>query len=450
MVGPARAASYRALRSISTGIQDLPSACAAEDVVLGDPRDRSLMREIVTGTLRWQRRLDHLLTCLAKRESCTLDPEVLTLLRLSAYQLLYLDRVPASAVVDDAVHLTRKARKSSAAGFVNGVLRSLSRQRANLPLPDRATSYASRADQLAYLGVSLSHPDWLVERWLDRMGFDDTQRWLSFNNEVPAPCLRTNPFRGTREETLASLTKVGVQVRQARWAPGALIVESGDPSAQVASGQVFVQDEASQLVAALVQPRAGSRVLDICAAPGGKSTAIAAHMLDGGLVVSCDVRPRRIRMLAEVVRVSGSKSIHSVQIDTKLPLPVAPIFDWVLVDAPCSGLGTLRRDPDVRWRRTASDLPGLAEAQFDLLEKASDAVRPGGQLVYATCSSEPEENEEVVIRFLECHPLFVLVNLSEQRSPGVPPEVIDADGLLRTSPHRHGLGAFFGAVLARR
>ena len=450
MLAPARGAAYRALRVVAAGSHDLPSSCALEDTALPDARDRALMREIVSGTLRWRRRIDHIIEVFAMRKVERMDPEVRTILELSTHQLLHLDRVPAAAVVDDAVNLTKMVRKTSAAGFVNAVLRGIARRRTNLPLPPRPEPGAPVVDQVAYLGITLSHPDWLVERWLDRLGFDDTERWLLFNNEIPAACLRVNPLHGRRERCLELLAEAGVSVTPARWAPGALIVESGDPQSVTSAGLAFIQDEASQLVAALMQATPGARVLDTCAAPGGKTTAIAARMEDQGLVVACDVRPRRMRLLGDTVRLSAASVVRLVRIGRSGPLPFAPVFDWVLVDAPCSGLGTLRRDPDAKWARTAMDLPALVAAQGALLERAADAVRPGGRLVYATCSSEPEENDGVVRSFLDGHPDFTLVDLSQALPAGIPPEVVDTGGVLRTSPHQHGLDAFYGAVLARR
>lgn len=449
MVAPARSAAYRALRAVQTGQRDLPSACAAEDAGLPDGRDRGLLREIVTGTLRWQRRLDHVLAHVARRDIARLDPEVLTILELSAYQLLHLTRVPASAVVDDAVTLTRGARKVSAAGFVNGVLRTLSRQRDRLPLPARPAPEAPRADIVTWLGITYAHPDWLVARWVERFGLDDAEAWLRFNTAVPEPTLRINSLAGPDDALQTALTRDDVTVRPGAWAPGAFIVESGDPQGVAAAGLVVPQDEGSQLVACLVDATPGSRVLDVCAAPGGKATAIAARLGETGLLVACDIRPRRMRTLAATVRTARADRVRLVQVGARAALPVRPVFDWVLVDAPCSGLGTVRRDPDIKWRRSADDLAAFAVTQRDILSRAAAAVRPGGRLVYATCSSEPEENEEVVASFLADHPDFSLVNLAAAPPAGVAPALIDAAGMLRTAPHRHQLEAFFGAVLAR-
>src|SRR5258705_13271108 len=204
MTAPARTAAYHAVRAITAVRLDLPSALHASREHLRDERDRSLAAEIVTGTLRWQRSLDHLIEHYAKRRIGRLDPEVVAILRLSLYQLLHLDRVPASAVVDDAVDLTRGARKTSASGFVNGVLRSTLRQRHKLPLPSRPTNLNDRASALAYLGVTHSHPDWLVSRWFDRYGFEAAEQWVQFNNPAPLLTLRVNRLRAAREETMAA------------------------------------------------------------------------------------------------------------------------------------------------------------------------------------------------------------------------------------------------------
>ncbi|MGE0394183.1 MAG: transcription antitermination factor NusB, partial [Vicinamibacterales bacterium] len=317
MVAPARRAAYRALRAVQSGQRDPASACAEEDAALSDARDRGLLREIVTGTLRWQRRLDFLIAHVANRDTARLDAEVLTILELSAYQLLHLTRVPASAVVDDAVTLTRGARKTSAAGFVNGVLRSLSRQRGHLPLPARPGPSAPRAEVVAWLGLTYAHPDWLVERWVDRMGVEDAEAWLRFNTDTPVPVLRHNALAGSVDALQEALRREDVAVHPGAWAPGAFVVEHGDPQAVVASGLAMLQDEASQLVAALVEAAPGDRVLDVCAAPGGKSTAIAPRLGDAGLLVACDIRPRRLRTLASAVRTARAGRIRLVQIDAR-------------------------------------------------------------------------------------------------------------------------------------
>ena len=448
MTAPARIAAYYALRAVVVQAQDLPGALARSRQRLEDDRDRALAAEIVTGTLRWLRSLDFLVEHFAKRPVARIDPEVLTILRLSVYQLLHLDRVPASAVVDDAVNLTREARKPSASGFVNAVLRTLLRQRRRLPLPRRPEEQDSDA-QRRYLGITHSHPDWLISRWLTRYGFDATEAWAQFNNAAPALALRVNTLRVSVEDAMRALEADGVETERARYAPDGLIVQSGNPLRRPADGLVFVQDEASQLVPLLMGAQPGERILDLCASPGGKTTALAAAMGDEGTIVAADVRPRRLQLLQQTVRSSGARSVRVLQAPAHGPLPFAPVFDRVLVDAPCSGLGTIRRDPDIRWRRREADLAPLAVQQLELLERAATAVRAGGRLVYATCSSEPEENEQVVESFLAAHPEFSLVDLAGEPLPAALLPLIEPGGSFRTVPFRDGLEAFFAAALGR-
>lgn len=449
MTAPARIAAYRALSAIDDHTMDLPSALAEARRRLADPRDRALAAEIVHGTLRWMRALDALLASAATTGRVPADNRVLTILRLSLYQILHLDRVPASAIVDDAVDLARLAQRAPAAGFVNALLRSLLRQRNRLTLPPRPRDPADRQGALAYLGITHSHPDWLAARWLERYGLEAAEAWVRFNNTTPAITLRVNPLRGSREELQAWLAQRGVRSTPTRFAPlGLVIDDAGDPSVLLQPTDRFaLQDEASQLIPLMVGARPGEHVLDLCAAPGGKTTAISADMRDTGLVVACDVRPRRVRLLGETVSSFGLGATRIVQVERDGPLPFGQVFDRVLVDAPCSGVGTVRRDPDLKWRRQEEDLFRLAEAQRGLLDRAAATVAPGGRLVYATCSSEPEENEAVVAAFLDSHPGF---RAAPPRSlPAVVETLIDGSGMLRTLPHRDRLEAFFAAALVR-
>ena len=456
MIAPARTAAFHALRAIAARRIDLPAALVQARATLTDDRDRALAGEIITGTLRWQRSLDHLSEHFANRPLSQLDAEVLIILRLSLYQLLHLDRVPASAVVDDAVDLTRGARKQSAAGFVNAVLRSTLRNRHRLPLPARPEDLSDRAAAAAYLGVTHSHPDWLVSRWLTRYGFHDAERWVRFNNETPPLTLRANRLWLTREQLAASLAADGIETEPTPYAPDGLIVRSGNPLAlppqrgshESHAGTFVVQDEASQLVPLALDVRPGARVLDLCASPGGKTLAIAPSAGTTGIVVASDVRPRRIRTLAQTVRAARADNVRLVHVPASGPLPFQAGFDRILVDAPCSGLGTVRRDPDIRWRRSEHDLSEFSDRQVELLRRAATALAGGGRLVYATCSSEPEENESVIERFLREEPGFALVDLRGE-SPLLDP-CTDANGMLHTLPFAHGLEAFFAAALVRR
>jgi 16S rRNA (cytosine967-C5)-methyltransferase len=451
MIAAARVAAFDVLQAVSSGREDLPSALAQARGRLSDTRDRALCAEIATGVERHRAALDHVIATFARRQIDRLDSEVLAVLRLSAYQLLHLTRVPAAAVVDDAVDLTRRVKKRSASGFVNAVLRSISRSRRALPLPRRPSDPSNRQAALEYLSTTLSHPRWLAARWYDRMGFDATERWLQFNNQPASLTLRVNRLKTTTDALVARLASDDVRTVPGRFAPDALIVDSSNAagalqSSSWTSGWFIVQDEASQLISTLAGPRPGDRVLDTCASPGGKTIALAAAMGNRGLLVACDVREKRVALLRRTVSACGATA-RIVQADAAMQLPFTAQFDLVLVDAPCSGLGTLRRDPDIRWRRREEDLPALAAVQRQMLRHAADAVAPGGRLIYATCSSEPEENEEVVAAFAASDRDFVPVGAST--IDGVPAAVVDPRGHLRTAPHLHGLEAFFGAVFER-
>lgn len=434
MIAPARQAAFDVLRAIAGGRVDLGSALAQARTRLTDERDRALAGEIATGTLRWQGAFDHVIARFANRPLRKLDPEVLDILRLSMFQLLHLDRIPASAAVKDAVDLAGKAGKRSASGLVNAVLRRVSRERERLPLPSRPDDLDDRAAAIAYLSVTLSHPAWLVGRWLDRHGFQAAEAWARFNNSPASLALRANTLKTTRDELRDALAGQGIETEPGEHASDALIVTSGNPLATALdeAGQFVVQDEASQLVGAFAGAQPGERVLDACASPGGKTTAMAAAMKGEGTIIAADVRDRRVRLLSRAVQRSGATNVRIVQADAATPLPFGPVFDRVLLDAPCSGLGTVRRDPDIKWRRREEDLLALARSQLTMAAHAASVLTPRGTLVYSTCSSEPEENDEVVNAFLAAHPDFELA-----REP------------LRTLPHRDQLEAFFAAMLVK-
>ena len=472
MIAPARLAAYEVLRAVNNGRADLPAALARVRPRLDDERDRALAGEIATGTLRWQGAHDAVIAAFAGRPLAKLDPEILDILRMTAFQLLHLDRIPASAAVNDAVDLAGKAGKQSAAGLVNAVLRRISRERAHLPLPPRppetcdavvspsATDVAtpvarrlsaaspSRSEALAYLSTTLSHPEWLVGRWLDRHGFEAAEAWAIFDNRPATLTIRANTLRISRDVLAERLTALGVETEPARFAPQGLSVRSGNPLLTPLAGEglLAVQDESSQLVAQLTAAAPGERILDACASPGGKTTAMAAAMENRGLIVATDVRGGRVDLLRRTVEAASARSVRVVQADVSGVLPFRTRFDCVLLDAPCSGLGTLRRDPDIRWRRSPDDLERLAALQVGMLGRAGEVVTDGGRLVYATCSGEPEENEAVIGRFLDEHRDFA------SAPERIPPELarfITGEGYFRTFPFRDQLEAFFAAMLVK-
>lgn len=435
MIALARRAALDALRQIDEERLDMGEAVARARKPLADERDRALLLEIVSGTLRMRAAIDHQLASRLTRPIGRLDAMVRDILRMSAFQLTYLTRTPSSAIINDAVDLTRRGGKSSATGLVNAVLRSLNRERQRLTWPERPADPSDVKAMAGYFSVVHSHPEWLVARWLRRHGAEATEAWLTFNNLAPALCLIANRTLASREALAEELKSDGVDTRPTARAPHGLQVISGQVlgTRAVREGRCLVQDEASQLIAELLGARRGDRVLDLCASPGGKTVAIAADIGSTGLIVATDVRRHRIRVLTETLTRCRVARARVTQVPPAGALPFADAsFDRVLIDAPCSGLGTVRRDPDIRWRITESDLPALAATQFDLLRRTAALVRPGGTLLYSTCSSEPEENQHVVAALLAGHPEFTQAREHQ------------------TLPFRDGLEAFFGAVLERR
>ncbi len=452
-VSPARRAAYDILLDIERRITDLPAGVARARLRVQDPRDQALLAEIAIGTLRWRAALDYLVERFARRPVADIDLEVLTVLRLSAYQVLYLTRVPVSAAVDEGVELVRLARKKSAAGFANAVLRNIARHRQDPPLPGPPAvgleADARTSALLDYFSITLSHPRWLAARWLARYGEAATEAWLRFNNQEAPLVLRANLLEIAAPGLAARLAEHGVDTTPTRYAPHGLVVTSGNPlrTPLEAEGLFVVQDEASQLVGLMVPVREGDRILDACASPGGKTTELAMEIGDRGSIVASDVRRRRIELLAQTVTRSGARSIRLVQADFARGAPFRDAFDAVLLDAPCSGLGTLRRDPDIKWRRHEEDLERLATSELRMLRHAADAVRPGGFLVYSTCSSEPEEDEAVAAAFLAARSDFEPAAPAGTHAARLP---LDSAGHLRTYPHVQGLEAFFAALFRRR
>lgn len=444
-----RHAAARVLHAVDGGHTTLAAELDRERASIADDRDRGLLGEMTTGALRWRAELDAVLAQTSLRAIDAIDPTIRAVLRVGAYQLLHLDRVPAHAAIDEAVESTRALGHPQAAGFVNAVLRGVQRGSTAKVLPPRPATSGGRQEQLAYLTTTLSHPAWLVERWMARHGFEACEAWCRFNNAAPSVTVRAASAADTAEvlEALEAAHAGAVRSAMARDAvtlpPGAL----GRLPAPLRD-RIVVQDEASQLVAHVVGAGPGMRCLDVCAAPGGKTDVIWRDMGEAGVLVAADRRPGRIRLLQATLRRAGVPQ-RIVVLDATQPLPFDAVFDRVLVDAPCSGLGTVRRDPDLKWTRQEADLERFAVTQHVMLRRAGEAVRPGGLLVYATCSSEPEENEAVVAAFLASDRRFVVQPADTgQQNEGVG-AFVEGTGFLRTLPFRDGLDAFFAAVLVR-
>jgi 16S rRNA (cytosine967-C5)-methyltransferase len=399
------------------------------DTRLGD-RDRAFVTDLVYSTVRMQRRLDDLIARVSSRPVKRLDPPVRATLRLGAYQLL--DGVPAHAAVGETVQALA-ARSPRARGFANGVLRALARVGPPWPEPDD-------------VAVRLSYPDWLVQRLVDELGQDTTREALAAMNEPAAVTLRVNGLRTSGDDVGADLARAGVHVEPGRLVPDALVVRgTGDPArlAAVRDGLVTPQDQGSQAVVALLDPQPGDRVADVAAAPGGKATAIAERVGDPGLVVAFDVDAGRTRLVREAADRLGVASVHPVVADGRaLPSP-AGAFDRVLLDAPCSGIGVLRRRADARWRLRPEAIDELAVLQRALLGAAGALVRPGGVLVYSVCTLTGAETVEVDGWAADALPEFDALD-----APG-PPWVPHGRGALLL-PQAAATDGMFALALRRR
>lgn len=465
------------------------------------PGDAALATELTLGVLRWQRLLDFLLERHLKKPAAKLDLPVALALRLGLYQIEFLERIPSRAAVNESVELVKRARKASAASLVNAVLRraaedartfSFTRESRALLSPKSPVGAASKTANpgkslaslsvdnrltalppAVRLGILHSHPTWLVERWLVRFGQERTLALLEANNRPPRLSCALNDI-DHRDEIIASLAKSGLRVR-----PGALLKNAftagGASVARTAAfvrGAISIQDEASQTIPLLLDVQTGDRVLDLCAAPGGKTLSLVRAAGPAGLVIAADRHAHRLRATRaqfERLRIetrfgsraalaeAGGQSVAIVELDAEQPLPFRAPFDRILVDAPCSGTGTLARHPEIRWRLKPGRLAEFHRLQVAILTSALEALAPGGRLVYSTCSIEPEENEDVVSGVLSRlkHTQLVpktetALALAPHLTSGIDPATfVDASGYFRTVPGANPTDGFFAAALKK-
>lgn len=405
--------------------------------------DRRFATELVYGAAKAGGTLDWILRRYLNRPLSKIPPMVRDILRLGIYQLFFLARVPASAACNTAVEMTKRCSHAGTVKFVNAVLRTAARE------PEKAAFPTGKAHEAENLALSLQHPEWLVRRWIRQFGYEEARALCEFDNAQATLSLRTNTLKITRDKLLERLSKEGVEAEPSAWTPeGILCLRHGslDALESLQKGLFQVQDESSMLVAHVLAPKPGEFVLDVCSAPGGKTTHIAAAMGDCGRIVALDVHEHKMRRIAENCERLGIKSVEPLLLDAREAGRRFPRqADRVLVDAPCSGLGVLRRKPDARWRKSPDDLAALARLQREILSSAAEAVKSGGVLVYSTCTIEREENEAVVEDFLARHEEFSLENAGELLPLKKRPE-----RMLQLYPQRDGTDGFFIARMRRR
>jgi 16S rRNA (cytosine967-C5)-methyltransferase len=436
-VSPARLTAFEILRRVEDGAYASFLLASKEETL--KPADRALAHELVQGVLRRQSFLDHLIQHFSNRSPDSLDQPVRIALRLGLYQLRFLDRIPPSASVNESVNLTRRARLRSAEGFVNAVLRRADRERDYDPL-------VGLTDPIDRLAMETSHPRWLLERWATAFGFDFSAEFARANNQIPPLAFRVVKGVGHESEIVQALKASGGTLVRSKVATSAWVLQ-GNPRKllELASeGKVYIQDDASQLAAEIVAAEASDRVLDVCAAPGSKTSQVAST--DQRFeVIAADVNEARLRTVAATIELHRLSNIRCVVMDGLRDFPFKEgSFDTVFVDAPCSGTGTLRRNPEIRWRISAGDIQDLSARQSQILSNAAGLVTNGGRLIYSTCSVEPEENEKVLRTFLDSHAQF------EQLEPRISRALLTAEKTVRTWPQVHGSDGFFVGVLKRK
>jgi 16S rRNA (cytosine967-C5)-methyltransferase len=410
------------------------------------PLDRAFLTELIYGVLRWREKLDWVIRHFSKVPFKKIELEILNILRLGLYQIFFLTRTPASAAVNESVELGKKIRERGGGGFVNAILRSTLREKEEIPYPDL------EKDPALYISVVQSHPLWLVRRWIEELGREETLKACIANNQISALTLRTNTLKIRREDLIEKLREKGLNPSPCSFSEEGILLKDPPPISGLPflkEGLYIIQNEASQLVTYLLGPEAGERILDACAAPGGKTSHMAQKMRNEGEVYALDLNREKLNRLEEGCRRLGIKIAKAVRGDAALPLPIPGglEFDRVLADVPCSGFGTLRKNPDLKWRRSEEDVRRLSELQFSILSNLSGYLKEGGILVYSTCTVFHEENEDVVEKFLNDHPGFRLDRIVE-----ILPEKYYSfikNGYFKTFPSRDEMDGFFVARLKK-
>lgn len=405
--------------------------------------DRKLLTQLVYGTLRMRGRLDWIIGRIYKGDEKHMDTALLNILRIGLYQIFFTDRIPDFAVVDEAVEITKEMH-SRGAGLVNAVLRTAIREKPNINYPEL------EKDPAHHVSIVYSHPRWLADKWIGMLGIDETLRLCRANNETPPLTIRANRLKTTRDKLGRELIEEGYEVQSTAFSPDGLTVQIPGPVRGLRhfrEGYFQIQDEASQMVAYLLDPMHGERILDICSGAGIKTTHLAERMGNQGSIVAVDILRGKLTALKGLAGRLGVIIIKTLEGDARLDQgdDFRESFDRVLVDAPCSGLGTLRRNPEIKWRLTPLGMTAFPPLQKEILGRSARYLKRGGILVYSTCTIAEEENEEVVRSFLADNRDFKQIRL---------PAFIDArlisdKGFFQTFPHRQGTDGFFGAVLMK-
>ena len=406
-----------------------------------EPADRALVTELVNGTVRWQSRIDWVLTGFYHGEFAKCLPLVKNALRIALYQMMFLSKIPAPAAINESVEIVKRIKGDRHAGIVNGVLRNILRNVQSIRYPDR------QENEVLYLSVHTAHPQWLVKRYLDRFGSEQAEALLTANNNRPMLTLRVNTLKTTVDAVIEQLTALEIKHEISPVHPNSILMTAlrdirGLQLFQ--DGHVTVQDASASMAIILADPKPGMTVVDLCAAPGGKAVHAAELMKNQGSVIALEKHESKLRFIEENAQRSGTSIVTAQQGDAREYTSNTPA-DIVLVDAPCTGMGTLSKKPDIKWRRQIDDIRKMTVTQKAILDHAATLVKHGGHILYSTCTIEPEENIEIVRWFLEKHPEFSL-----DPAENYLPESVCKDGCMQTFPHLHRSDGAFAARLMKR
>lgn len=406
------------------------------------PRDRGLATELVYGTLRRQGSLDYILELFLTKPLKKLPLWILLILRMGLYQMRYMDKIPDSAAINESVKLAKKFGHQGTAGLVNGTLRSICRQPEKIIFPN------PEEDPAAYISAYHSHPLWLAERWLKEYGFEDTVKLCEYNNSSPELALRCNTLKADPAEIIKNLQTAGIKAVQGKFAAESILVNGAEGSLlnqYIAEGLVYPQHQSSLLPPLALAPRAGSRVIDACAAPGGKTTHLAQLMNNSGEIRAFDVFAHKVELIRDNCRRLGIDIVTAAEADSRnLPEELNDWADYVLVDAPCSGLGVLRIRPDARWQKTPESIGELAAVSYDILKCAARKVKVGGYILFSTCTVTHEENQELAEKFLAEHKNFRPAVIDK-----MPKMIYENAWAWQVLPQKHGIDGFFLAKFQR-
>ena len=412
-------------------------------------RDKAFVNNLVRGVLRWRLRLDWVIKQFADLPIQKMSPMILNILRMALYQILFLDRVPESAAVNEAVNQAKANKKArNKAPFINGILRKVCREKEKIAFPDKETNIVK------YLSVYYSYPEWLVNKWIEELGREETENLLSSQNRVLDINIRVNTLKNNRAQLIHQLAEEGIEGKPTSFSPEGIALQNfkGRINELTAfkDGLFQVQDQAAQIAAILLSPEPGHRVLDICAGLGGKSSHLAQIMADQGSIVALDNNLNRLISLGQNAHRLGIGNIASISANASNSLSCLfkHPFDRIIVDAPCSGLGAISRHPDGKWNRDEKDIKRLASLQKAILNEASKVLRRQGRMLYITCTISKQENEEVVKDFLNSHSDMVLEDL-KKHVPDWGKVLINDQGFLKTFPHIHHMDGFFGALFTK-